>query len=80
MSLTSAERERFLKGWSALRDACRKQHPRGPGGAALCACGAGCGGSEACFMLRIVRDLIEASDERPDWWENYMEALRSVIH
>jgi len=74
------ERARFLKGWSALREACRRQHPRGPGGAMMCACGAPCGGSDACSMLRIVRDLIAASDERPAWWVAYMGALRSVVH
>jgi hypothetical protein len=78
--MTEAERQRFFDGWVALREACRKQHPKGPGGAMICACGAGAGGSAACSMLRTIHYLIVSSDDRPEWWESQMEALRSVVH
>ncbi len=38
----------------ALLSACSKQH-RGAGGAAICICGAGCGGSEACNGLNLLK-------------------------
>lgn len=56
--MTNAERDRLFKGWQALRAACNKQHPRGPGGAMMCVCGAACGGSEACSMLATLRDIV----------------------
>lgn len=75
-------RDRLFRGWAALRDACRAQHPRGPGGAMLCVCGAPCGGSEACAMLATVRDLIQylPTDGLPAEWRERVEALRGVLH
>ena len=42
----------------ALLAACQKQH-RGAGGAAICICGASCGGSAACAGLWLLRRAIE---------------------
>lgn len=53
------EKERLFDGWAALRRACNASHSGGPGGAAMCVCGAGGGGSSACSMLRTIKELIK---------------------
>jgi len=47
---------------SALFIACSKQH-RGAGGAAICICGAGCGGSAACNGLSLLKSAIAGPDD-----------------
>jgi hypothetical protein len=47
----------------ALFEVCRSQH-RGAGGAAICICGAGCGGSKACRGLSVLQRALECADER----------------
>jgi len=77
----SRERVRFHAGWVALRNACNKQHPRGPGGCAVCVCGAGGGGSEACSMLAVLRDLIRymPTESLPAEWRRRVETLQEII-
>jgi hypothetical protein len=66
--MTKEERERLHKEWYALRDACSDYHHNkkrgggGPGGARVCVCGAGCGGSTACSMLSELRSMIRYAD------------------
>lgn len=52
--------------WRALEDACRMFHLKtstGIGGAAICACGAGNGGSRACNALRTFQRMREDMTE-----------------
>lgn len=76
------ERRAWLfRGWQELRAACNKQHPRRAGGAAMCICGAGGGGSHACQMLATLRDLIRyLPDESlsPEWRER-LDLFRGVM-
>ena len=68
------QHDRFLKNYTALQKACNKSHKGGPGGAAVCVCGAGGGGSEACGALRVLRDIVryvnvnELSDKNMRDW------------
>ena len=49
-----------------------QKYSKGPGGAAVCVCGAACGGSEACRGLAAVRDFLRyASWGDPGWEERY---------
>lgn len=77
-----AEAVRTLAGWSALKAACRSQHPRGPGGAAMCACGAGGGGSAACSMLAELKQLVRSLDPAtlPENMRAWVERLQGAIH
>lgn len=50
--------ELLIQGITDLKTLCRKSHKGGPGGAAICICGAGGGGSSACGALRVIRDAI----------------------
>lgn len=52
---------KIQKNISALFNACSKEH-RGAGGAAICICGAGCGGSSACNALNLLKSAIEGPD------------------
>jgi len=59
-----AIREQAFKVAIELKAACRAVHEkqRGPGGAAVCICGMGCGGSSACSALGILRNHIRYGD------------------
>lgn len=61
---TWRELERLHREWYDLRKACCDFHgkSRGPGGAAMCVCGQGGGGSSACNMLGIIRNAIRYDD------------------
>jgi hypothetical protein len=76
-----SERARNWRGWAALREACRKAHKPGPGGAAICICGAPCGGSEACGMLGTLRDLIRylPAESLPEAWQQQIAELRRIM-
>lgn len=71
-----------IQGWAALKTACRKQHPGGAGGAAMCACGAPGGGSAACSMLRELRQLLAAIDPATQRGavRAYLEILQGAVH
>lgn len=75
------ERERFFKGWMALREACRNSHKSGPGAAAICICGAACGGSAACSMLGGIKSLITYMpiENLPAEWRQKIELLRKFV-
>lgn len=51
-----------LKRVNALLTACCNQH-RGAGGAAMCICGAGSGGSAACGGLALLKRAITGPEE-----------------
>lgn len=76
-------RELDLEGLHAIRDACllyHRNHGSGIGGAAMCSCGAGGGGSTACRGLSIIRDFFQAAriDVDPRH-EAKLELLREVF-
>lgn len=52
--------EQDLKDLDQLWTLCRKGH-KGPGGAAICICGAGCGGTAACRGLAVYRRILDAA-------------------
>ena len=51
-----------LKSVNALFSACQKEH-RGAGGAAICICGAACGGSYACSALGLIKIALTTKSE-----------------
>lgn len=75
-------REQLFDGWAALKEACRKSHKGGPGGAAMCVCGANGGGSAACSMLGTLKNLIRylPAEEMPPAMREHVEMLQGVIH
>ena len=81
----SARRERIAADWQALREACNAQHRaemKGrAGGAVVCLCGHGCGGSAACSMVGRLQNLVRylPTGSLPDEWRTIVEELRSVM-
>ncbi len=75
------ERGRLFQGWMALRQACRASHKPGPGGAAICVCGAACGGSTACGMLGTLQDMIRyiPAEKLPEDWQERIAELRRIV-
>ena len=59
--MTPDMKESIIRNISALKDACRKSHSGGPGGAAICVCGAGGGGSSACGALGLIESIFRYS-------------------
>ena len=54
-----------------------QKHSRGPGGAAMCICGAGGGGSKACRGLAVIRTFLRyAKWGDPEWQERYERLQR----
>lgn len=74
--------QRTTRNWAALKDACRKQHPGGAGGATMCVCGAPGGGSDACSMLRELKMLLLILDSanQPEGIRKWIEQLQSAAH
>ena len=67
-------RDLDAKNIAALFEACGEYHAKRsrPGGAAICICGHGCGGSSACSGLSILRDLFRYADFKdPNWRERF---------
>lgn len=79
--MTEDRRKQLFSMWYALRHACQRQHKGGPGGAAVCVCGAAGGRSEACAMLSTLRDLIRytPTDGLPAAHREMFEALQSIV-
>lgn len=49
-----------------------QKHSKGPGGAAVCVCGSGGGGSKACRGLSVLRELFRYAEwGDPKWRERY---------
>jgi hypothetical protein len=74
----------YFQQWQALREACRlyhAAHQKGPGGARVCVCGAGGGGSQACSMLSLLRALILYVPTRglAEGHRKILEELRAVV-
>lgn len=73
------ERELFRERMLALKTAClefHRKHSRGPGGSAICVCGAGGGGSAACGGLGELKNFIRyAGPLSPEWEGRRKEIL-----
>jgi hypothetical protein len=65
----------------AIRAACRATHKEGAGGQAICICGASCGGSASCRMLKEFVGLVQCipTSKLPSAWRKYIEELREVV-
>ncbi len=50
-------------------------HSKGPGGAAICICGAACGGSKACRGLSVIRTMLRYAKWGDPAWEERYEQL-----
>jgi len=70
------------EGIQALREAANDyhaKHSRGPGGAAVCVCGAGGGGSKACRGFAVIRDVFRyANFDCPEWRARFEEIPRAI--
>lgn len=55
-------RERIATDYASLQETLQKGH-RGAGGAAMCICGASCGGTAACSALSILRIALTTTDK-----------------
>ena len=77
--------KQLFEDWKALKEACGAYHALHhsgmAGGAAMCVCGAGGGGSKACSMLKIIKDLIRyiPSDRLPEESRTVIEELQAII-
>ena len=74
-------RERLWNNWGALKSAARATHKDGAGGTAICICGADCGGSAACSMLRELMTLVHNIPTRrlPAEWRKVVAELRDAM-
>lgn len=52
-----------INNFESLFQQCRKLHTR-PGGARICICGAGCGGSSACNALYEFQMALRSKDQK----------------
>lgn len=62
-----------------LREAAYEYHKKRsrPGGAAMCACGMGGGGSSACRAYANLRDFFRYADlDKPEWREAFEDFKR----
>ena len=53
---------KIMSDFNALQEAARSTH-KGSGGAAMCICGAGCGGSSACNALSMLKIALTTKDK-----------------
>jgi hypothetical protein len=72
--LDEKEKKRLFEDWHALREACNMYHKPGIGGAAMCICGAGGGGSKACSMLKVIKSIIMYGNQ-----EAVLKALKEIV-
>lgn len=56
-----------------------QKHSKGPGAAAMCICGAGCGGSRACRGLGVLRDLFRYADFDDTKWIERFQFVRDCF-
>lgn len=54
-----------------------QKHSKGPGAAAVCVCGAGCGGSKACRGLSVVKEFLRYAKWGDPKWEKRYEQIAS---
>ena len=82
MSTEQKMRELDRAGIQALFAACGEfhaKHSRGPGGAAICICGAACGGSEACRGLALLRNFFRYAKWGDESWREQFELLSESL-
>jgi tRNA A37 threonylcarbamoyladenosine dehydratase len=73
------EREKLMQQISALKAACAESHTSSIGGAAMCICGRGNGGSAACNALRNLRQLLMAVGAVQNGREGDLEVWREWL-
>lgn len=57
------DRQKMMENFDALFEAARNSHRGGVGGARICICGAGSGGSKACNALYTLQAALECDDQ-----------------
>jgi hypothetical protein len=72
--------EQIARNWTELRMAAYNWHTSKSeaGGAKVCICGAGCGGSGACSALFDIRNLLRACSV-PEEYKELLELWRQVL-
>jgi hypothetical protein len=53
-----------------------QKHSKGPGAAAMCVCGTGCGGSKACRGLSVVRGFLRDAEWGDPRWKVRYELMQ----
>jgi hypothetical protein len=71
--------ERLVANIASLKSACAESHKSSIGGQALCICGRGNGGSEACNALRNLRALLNAVGAVRNDYEGDLEIWREML-
>ena len=54
--------QRIQQDFGELQKTLSRGH-RGAGGAAVCICGAGCGGTQACSALGMLKNALQSNDD-----------------
>lgn len=72
------KKRRIIDDIAALKTACRKSHSGGPGGAAICVCGAACGGSQACSALSMIKNVLKYA-KAGEYYQDELDVLREYL-